>query len=416
MNLGHLILAVGGSFGMLCSSLTLYLIRCLKRMNGYIFIITLLSLSQLVYDLSVVMVVLPGGHVMEFIYIALRSMSGLWATLLTNVLSCVIVYTALTLKSFDIKNNLHIILPVVFVPSTICGVLVPVTLYSGEGEDSVAFFVVSSTYGVMRILSIVFNIICYFLLRRKLSMIKKKSPTSMQLAPAIDTPLHALAARFKYYPIIQVLSRIGVSYYENIYGHEYKFDSSSSLKKKLALLWYVVSLPSAGLGFFVVFLVVTPGAYRHFRKHILGLCCPAPKDDDKNAALLRNTHHHMRSRSRVAGHSAECNGYGVMRRAESSDFMASQYSEWSEEELSDEMSACLSRTSEGEYVMDEEREYLSFYDNEKQLSHYMDDDETSVNMLPGILSGAAASSTPSLTNTPDSVASRELSLSITSKR
>jgi hypothetical protein len=73
MNVGLAILAAGGSFGMACSLLTLFLIHKLKRRNGYIACITLLSMSQLMYDMSVVMVVLPGGHVMEFIYIALVS-------------------------------------------------------------------------------------------------------------------------------------------------------------------------------------------------------------------------------------------------------------------------------------------------------------------------------------------------------
>jgi hypothetical protein len=322
--------------------------------------------------------------------IAQRSMSGLWATLLTNVLSYVIVYTAVTLRSYDIQSNLHIIVPLIFIPSTVCGVLVPTTLFSTSGEDSTSFLVVSHIYGAVRIGSIVFNIVCYFLLRKKLSMIKKKSPTTMQLTPAIDTPLHALAARFKYYPIVQVLSRLGVSYYENIYGHDYEFDTGSSLKKKIAVLWYVASLPSAGLGFFVVFLVVTPGAYRCF-KRVLG--CWRGEESDREVRLLGYGRHSTRSRSCGSRSRSTEYGYLVMRCAESSEHLTtgsssqhSLYEEWSEEELTDELIACLSRNTEGDVVMemDPEQEYLSFYDDEKHLARPDDDSSVAVSVISGL--------------------------------
>lgn len=368
-------------------------------MNGYISIIILLSASQFVYDASIVMVVFPGGRVLEFTYIALRSMSGLWATLLTNVLSCVIVYTALTLQSYDIKKNLQKIILVIFVPSMVCGLLVPTTLFSSKGEDSLAFVIVSTIYGVVRIASIVFNIVCYFLLRKKLSMIKKKSPTSMQLTPAIDTPLHALAARFKYYPIIQVISRLGVSYYENNYGHEYEYDKSSSLHRKLSLFWYVISLPSAGFGFFLVFLVVTPGAYRYFRKELLGICWKYKESELETGLLSR---YEKRSRSTRGPSQSGDYGYRVMRHVDySSDFLSqsqslSQYSEWSEQELSDEMSACLSKNSDGEYVMETEdyegrNDYLSFYDNEKQLIKDQDDHSVPFSVVSGLTNDGTVS-------------------------
>lgn len=261
MNIGLLIVGIGGCIGMLCSLLTLWIIYRRKYWNGYIQIIWLLALSQLFYDLSTVMVMFS-GYTIEYIYIALRSMSGLWATFLTNILSYVIVYTVWTLQPIEILSYMVMIRIGVFGPATILGLLVPMTMYS---SSKLAFNIISEIYFWTRIISIIFNILSYFILVYKLKSVLKwtNKSTSNVIQKNIyrdGNPLSALVRRFKYYPIIQVLSRICVAYNEQIYGHDYKYYNSFTLQHKISQILYLLTLPSAGLGFFIVFLVVSPGA------------------------------------------------------------------------------------------------------------------------------------------------------------
>jgi hypothetical protein len=253
MNIGIVLLVIGGAIGVICSLLSVWVLMRRNRWNGYNRLIMMLSFSQLVYDISVVMVAFP-GEFNELLYIALRTTSGLWATFVTNVLSTVIVYTAWTLKSYDVRKNIQSILALVTVPSTICGVLVSITLHFFPGHP---FDVVSNIYFWARIASIVYNILCYIIL-----VIKLKRIQSLPAYRRKGDPLHILAARYKYYPIIQIVTRVFVSFYEYKYGHDYDFDVSDPLRRRVALVLYILTLPSAGLGFFVIFMVVSPGAFR----------------------------------------------------------------------------------------------------------------------------------------------------------
>jgi hypothetical protein len=259
-NIGYLILCAGGSIGMMCSLLTLWIIYRRNHWNGYIHLIVMLTFSQLMYDMSAVMVIFP-GHFAEYSYVAIRSMSGLWATFLTNILSFIIVHTVWTLQPIPITSYLTTIRIWIFGPNTLLGILVPMTLYS---SSETSFLVVSQIYYWARILSILFNIGSYFTLVYKLNSVLKSTPQSniQRNIYRNGNPLTSLVKRFKYYPIVQVLTRICVAYYEEIYGHDYDYHNSFTLKKKISTLLYLITLPSAGLGFFLVFLVVSPGAIK----------------------------------------------------------------------------------------------------------------------------------------------------------
>jgi len=255
LNLGLLLLVIGGSIGVACSLLTLWILARMMRWNGYIKLILLLTVSQFVYDVSIVMVVFPGREV-EFAYIALRSMSGLWATFVTNVLSFVVVYTVWTMQAINVSEHFRKIFFLVVIPAACYGVVVPVAYFSFSDLE---FEIVSSVYYWIRVVSIVFNIGSYAVLVYKLNQLDK-TPRVTSLKSSASDPLRALANRFKYYPIVQVLSRVGVAWYEELYGHGYTYDADESLSKRISFFLYVLTLPSAGLGFFLVFVMVSPGA------------------------------------------------------------------------------------------------------------------------------------------------------------
>ena len=253
MNIGVLIAVTGGVLGMLCSTLTLVIIYRMNRWNTYTKLIVALTSSQLLYDLSVAMIAFSGRN-NEFAYIALRSMSGLWAAFITNILSFVVIWTVLTLQPANISSNLVLILSIIYVPSALYGVLVPYAMYNLSEEQ---FDIVSYIYFWARAVSILFNVTSYVVLVYRLYYLQHTA----HLGSVLVNPLMALVRRFKYYPIVQVLARLGVAWYEYTYGHDYEYYAYFTLSKSIALFIYVITLPSAGVGYFFVFVMVCPGRF-----------------------------------------------------------------------------------------------------------------------------------------------------------
>lgn len=95
-------------------------------------------------------------------------------------------------------------------------------------------------YNILRGVSIVFNIIAYAILARKLSQMRKS-------ADDIVDPLVALSSRLKYYPLCQVIVRLWPTIYEFLYGVNALYVSTDwSLTDKLALYGFVFCLPLGG--------------------------------------------------------------------------------------------------------------------------------------------------------------------------
>lgn len=266
MNIGYQILIIGGSIGILSSLLTLWIIFRMGRINGYIKLLLILTISQLLYDISIVLVIWK-LLIISYIYLALRSISGLCVTFITNVLSFVVVYTVYTSKVIDLAKNIRYILLFIFVPSIVYGILVPYAIFNFSDSN---VNIISSIYYWTRVASIIFNISCYFSMIIKLNQIDIKwfttqSNSDTNTKQQVKSPLWALAHRFKYYPIVQILTRLPVAIHEYNYGHDYDYPSDGSIRDKISLLLYVLALPAAGLGYFLVFITVCPGAFKQFQ-------------------------------------------------------------------------------------------------------------------------------------------------------
>lgn len=235
-----------------CTLLTLYIIKAINRWNGYIQLIFNLAVAQLIYDSSMGLIPLRRySTVIEAIYITVRCFSGLASTCFTNVLASVVVYAVWKRSTFDIKKSLRIVKPFIIIPSIVVGSMVAISLMLDSGSTAWSY-----TYGFLRVLSILINIGLYVVLTCTLYRRNRNAPTK-------NDPLEVLVNRFKYYPVVQVLSRVAVVIHEVKYGFEYSYeqDGSVSLQKQISLYCYVITLPSLGILYFIVFLSVSPGAY-----------------------------------------------------------------------------------------------------------------------------------------------------------
>ena len=190
----------------LCSLLTICIIICVKRSNGYVTIIVNLAIAQMMYDLSMVLVPFDTFDV-QVVYVGWRCIFGLIATLWTNVISVVIAYVVWNRKALEVSTYLHAIYPLIFIPSIVMGGMVAISILIDY-----KFIVFAGFYYTARLVSILFNIILFITMS-----IQLRYRTSQLSANAAD-PLKALVRRFQYYPVVQVLSRVAVAWHELVYG------------------------------------------------------------------------------------------------------------------------------------------------------------------------------------------------------
>lgn len=256
--------------------LTLYIIRVINRWNGYIQLVFNLSLAQLVYDASMVFIPLRQyNSFIEWTYIAIRCVAGLVATSFTNILASVVVYAVWKRSTFDIDKTLRYAKPIILVVSIVFGSMVSISLALDSGSDYWSY-----AYGFLRALSITINIVLYLVLTTTLYLRNRNAPKRT------NDPLEVLVNRFKYYPLVQVISRAAVIIHEYKYGFEYTHpDGSVTWPEKISLYLYVTTLPSLGVLYFLVFLSVSPGAFETLKLSVrrafsLLCCCISPGRTD----------------------------------------------------------------------------------------------------------------------------------------
>jgi hypothetical protein len=269
---------LGGALGMFiafisicCSFSTLFLIRSIGRWNGFISLVWSMTISQIIYDITFVLI-FP-SEVLFYSNIFVSTFGGTSVTFWTNVMSGVVLYMVFTRTPVDTFKYYWtfffccVVLPLVYATVS--------DIYVQQYLDQLDF-----SYNIIRLASIGLNFISYFLVWWKLRQYSK----SGVLSP--DHPLLFLASRLKYYPIVQVITRVWPSIYEFKYGNSlaHAAYNTTTPSSDAEFLFYTIFLPSAGIGYFLVFLKVQPLAYELFMRRC---CCQRrrPSQDNFNQSL-----------------------------------------------------------------------------------------------------------------------------------
>lgn len=245
------ILVFFGCLSLLCSIATVIIIYRMGRQNSLMLLIYILSVSQAFYDISIIMITGSSNEIF-ITYNAIRTLMGIATTLCTNMISFVILYAVYYLQVINVSKNLITVFSIIFLPSLIIAL---VEISSAVTNQIILNNWITSFYYWFRIASICLNILIYFIMRLKIYRQNKTSTVD-------SDPIKALAFRMAYYPIVQVICRIGAAWYEFSYGYAQSFGDTSMMPalQQASLVLYTLTLPSAGLGYFIVFILVTPGA------------------------------------------------------------------------------------------------------------------------------------------------------------
>ena len=131
---------------------------------------------------------------------------------------------------------------------------------SCEYKESTEGYVVRGMYYWARLVSILINVIIYISITVKINNMVETSKGGKYEA------LTELAARMKYYPLFQALSRSGAAWDEfNRAGESGYFPSS---------LMRSICSPSSGIWYFMIFLLMQPGMLDHAKSIVKeNVCC-----------------------------------------------------------------------------------------------------------------------------------------------
>jgi hypothetical protein len=267
-----------GSCSVLADITTLYIIYDMGKLTGFLMLVASLSSAQLFYDLGFFFKVqVSGGAVSDvtgvgicgFGWIFFQMLGGVATTLITNSIACIVASIAFSLRSYDIKKNFSIIMTMIFtiafIPAIICGV----SFVRSPNDLGSLFSVTYIIYSILRVVSIVVNIIVCVMLTVKLNSMGLYLFISSGSAEPIH-PVAALSSRMILYPVVQVITRAGAAWIE--FG--YPINSTENSPAFLPQLLFSIFSPAAGIGFFFIFINMQPIARKHLYDRMLSaLAC-----------------------------------------------------------------------------------------------------------------------------------------------
>ena len=184
---------------------------------------------------------------------------GISSSIFTNILSFVVLYVVFKMSSFDIMGNLNLFKALALVPATLFLILRCVYIDNESAEQYVFDF-----YYYCRFASILFNFIAFIIISRRTYWYKTKNAGVDK--STIELAINVLATRMIYYPLLQAVSILPAAVYESVVSiHRQNPTSSGAVALDVI---FAILTPSTGIGYLVIFLVMQPNAYKHFRSLI----------------------------------------------------------------------------------------------------------------------------------------------------
>jgi hypothetical protein len=271
---------------MVCSILTLVLLKKMNRWNGYHIIIGNMTFSQLLYDVNYMLGIVPGNiscHIWRFLDVY----GGLSCTLWSNILGFCVLYVAIRIKSAEIARRFWYFFALASgFPLVVAFLLLACdTIYMDGGTSqqhckyraTETAEAIAETYYWTRILSICVNLLIYILIS-----IKVRSLVSVTKGGEGIDALSELASRMKYYPLMQAISRSGAAWDE--------FGTAGSSGYFPSGLMRSICSPISGIGYFLIFVVMQPGMVEYLTSIMMywtcGLCGDYDDDYDADQKLL----------------------------------------------------------------------------------------------------------------------------------
>lgn len=295
------------TISLIATIINVWLIRKMNW-NGYMLILYTLAIYQLIFDISFYFLINQKSVAWSYSLFLLFNMFGeLSSTLLTNILSIIVFRIVYNLKVINIFYEYKKYL---FCTITIPLLLIVCALSFHQlnlNENQIIFRI----YYYIIFAGLIFNIILYLLTNyyvHKLDNLIHQNVITIDQANAIKV----LVSRMKYYPISQVILRL---------GPVWLYFNRDTQNIRAARYIYVLTTPATGIVYFIVFLLLQPIAKKILMKSLykvrffaiiidyidmncscINSCCNSKNssndndekeyDDNRDESFVRSTLHH----------------------------------------------------------------------------------------------------------------------------
>lgn len=225
-----------------------------KHWNGLLLLIFWMSIFQLLFDFGFFFQLLSSLGMTELILAGFGQMiGGIATTLYSNVLAFAVLYVVQFRHVINIKKH--------FVTISFCCItpgFITFVVYTAGYTEPNTLLIEAALLGMnyyIRLISILFNLVVFFYSSAKLTKMLRDSGDSLSES---NKAILSLVGRLKYYPLIQILARSGPAIDRAVNGiSDLNNDNITPLK-----LYSAVTIPIAGLGYFIVYMCTQPGAVK----------------------------------------------------------------------------------------------------------------------------------------------------------
>ncbi len=255
---------------LICSLTTLLLIYLMRVWNGYLLLITSMTAFQVLYDINYILGAVP-TYAACATWNFLDILGGLSVTLWTNIISFIVMFVVMKIRSFNIFRNYKYFVIIAVVFPLIIAILVLTRLEAASDDDDLPFtsctykpgemsLVLRGIYYWGRLASIIFNFMVFGYTSYRVRLMAHMRAASantqqvsvnsresaFQVSENQTLAVFSLVSRMKYYPLAQAILRSGAAWNE---FDDYRYDSFASN------MMAAVCSPSTGIAYFVIFLV-----------------------------------------------------------------------------------------------------------------------------------------------------------------
>jgi hypothetical protein len=248
-----------GMVSLLCSATTLLLIGMMKTWNGYLLLITSMTICQVLYDVNYILGVVPTyGGCLTWHF--LDVLGGLGVACWTSIISFIVMFVVRKIHSFNIFRHYALFCFIAVICPLGLAIIDAASLQPANADDDQPFNhcvrngstisqIASNIYYWGRFATIIFNLIVFFYTSMRVQQMSYKGKLSVTTTNESQTlAVHSLVSRMKYYPLAQIISRMGAAWNE---FDDYRYSCFSS-----GVLAAICS-PITGVLYFVIFLVGT---------------------------------------------------------------------------------------------------------------------------------------------------------------
>lgn len=277
-NAGILLSAGIAYVSLFCTLLTLFVIYDMNKWNGYMRLVFNLSVCQCFTDFTFILCsyslhknITLFDPARNFFFTFGCITVSMW----TNLMSCILFNVVIYRRNLNVHKYFDRIRAAIVIPGLVAGVTFAVLTkrYYNELEGTLLW---------SQFFSVVFNLVIWVIVTISLrQMVNESSETSggadnaadlretrySNYHKSVNEPIIELSRRIKYYPIVQIISLLGITWY--FFAYILHLFGDGDMNLQLAV-WYIYSVlsPAAGIGYFVVFLTVQPYAYKHLSRRI----------------------------------------------------------------------------------------------------------------------------------------------------